>query len=192
MVRLCISGVLVFALSFVACLQTQYDMSAAPAWNFVPSNESYAQAQEPKEQPKPKKPKPQEPAIKVQKPAPMNPPLPKIAQKAPKGIGEVVRIYYVNGELAWEIHFLDGKQHGLTKHFYSNGQLRGELNFTHGKANGELIQYYYYGAIKSEEQYQNDLLVGTSKFYTPLGELKKTIRYENGKQVEEREILARN
>ncbi len=193
MVRLCIGGgVLILTLTFVACLQTQYNMSAAPAWNYIPSNDMYFTQLKEQEQSQ---------KVTIASSGTHRGDIGKSLRVAldstnkhssTNGIGEVVRIYYVNGELAWEIHFLDGKQHGLTKHFYSNGQLRGELNFTHGKANGEFIQYYYYGAVKSEEKYENDLLVGTSKFYTPLGELKKTIRYENGKQVDEQEILARN
>lgn len=187
MVRLCNKVVLLsLTVMFVACLQTEYATNAAPAWNYIPKNDAYfAQANEEQKTPNKTNDKPN---IKPR----INPNALKtpIKQDFPKGVGEVVQIYYVNGELAWEIHLLNGKQHGTTKHFYSNGQLRGELNFTNGKANGELIQYYHYGVIKSEERYENDLLVGTSKFYTPLGELKRTVRYENGKQVEELNLLA--
>lgn len=191
MVKFCIQGI-VFALtlSFVACLETQYVAGAAPAWNYIPSNDMYFAKLKEQEQSQ---------KVTIASSGTHRGDTGKslrVALDSPNehsntnGIGEVVRIYYINGELAWEIHFLGGKQHGPTKHFYSNGQLHAQLNFNNGKAHGTLISYYHYGVLKSEEQYENDALVGTSKFYTPLGELKRTVRYENGKQIEESHILA--
>lgn len=174
------------AFGFSSCFKGDSTAFGAPAWNYVPEDDIYFIALK-QEQEKQilitQNEEPQKPGDSHKKLRFDYENLPKNADN--NGSGEVVRIYYANGELAWEIHFLGGKQHGYTKHFYNNGQLAAELNFNNGKAHGELAQYYFYGTLKSKEHYENDYLAGVASFYNTLGELKKTVYYENGEEMGE-------
>lgn len=38
-------------------------------------------------------------------------------------VTETIRNYYDNGQLMWEISYLNGKKHGTWKKYYENGQL---------------------------------------------------------------------
>lgn len=95
----------------------------------------------------------------------------------------VITLYHANGNLAWEISFLKGRQDGATKWYYDNGKLRAQMHFVRGIANGEARSYYKSGILRSEELYENDHPIGESKLYSPKGKLQYSIYYENGKEV---------
>lgn len=95
----------------------------------------------------------------------------------------IVRLYYDNGTLAWEISFKDGKQDGWTKWYYDNGQVRTQMFFVNGDANGESLWYYRHGTLRERGNYANDLANGESKLYTPSGALEYTIIYRDGREI---------
>lgn len=99
----------------------------------------------------------------------------------------VVRLYYDNGAIAWEISFKDGKQDGWTKWYYDNGQVRTQMFFVNGNANGESLWYYRHGVVREQGRYENDLANGESRLYTPKGVLKYTILYRNGREISRQE-----
>jgi len=48
-------------------------------------------------------------------------------------ICDIVKEYYENGQLMWEIPYVRGKKHGTWKGYYENGQLMWEIRYELGK-----------------------------------------------------------
>ncbi len=45
----------------------------------------------------------------------------------------LLKCYNDNGNLAWEYNYLKSQRHGLCKHYYDNGNLRTQYNYNNGK-----------------------------------------------------------
>jgi hypothetical protein len=63
------------------------------------------------------------------------------------------RHYHSNGQLHYEVPYVDGKYHGLERYWHSNGQLCSEQWYYHGqqinKPPNELARLVLYGAPQS-------------------------------------------
>ncbi len=93
------------------------------------------------------------------------------------------QIYYNNGLLADETHYVAGLMHGPSKEYdYDTGCLVSETNYVEGYANGPSKSYYTTGELKKEEFYVDDKIEGLSKSYYKSGELKEETMYVNDKK----------
>ena len=63
--------------------------------------------------------------------------------------------YNENGELEYEIPFVNGLKHGIVKLYYSNGKLREELPYFNGKIVGLSKYYNEDGELISETNWVN-------------------------------------
>ena len=48
-------------------------------------------------------------------------------------ICDIVKEYYENGQLMWEIPYINGKEHGSWKGYYTDGELMWETRYELGK-----------------------------------------------------------
>ena len=80
------------------------------------------------------------------------------------------REYHSNGQLAYEVPFVNGQKHGVVKWWYSNGQLKKEIPMVDGQAHGtlkiwntegQLENIFFYINYKkvSEEEYREYELI---------------------------------
>ena len=83
----------------------------------------------------------------------------------------IIKSYYDNGNLKFEVNYKDGKGNGIVKIYYPNGNLESEANFKDGKKEGLFKGYYENGNIRIEGNYKDDKLEGLSKRYYENGNL---------------------
>ncbi len=70
--------------------------------------------------------------------------------------------YYRNGYKKAEIHFKNGKQHGMARMWHENGNLSHEANFYDGKLEGMATEWYANGEKNKDRFFRNGKLIGSS------------------------------
>jgi antitoxin component YwqK of YwqJK toxin-antitoxin module len=79
--------------------------------------------------------------------------------------------YYSNGELRSERSRVDGKLHGMVKHWYQNGQLRSERPYVDGMPHGMIKWWYRDGQLGAETFYVDGVIHGVAKWWSPNGDI---------------------
>jgi antitoxin component YwqK of YwqJK toxin-antitoxin module len=69
--------------------------------------------------------------------------------------------YYRNGYKKAEIHFKDGKQHGVAKMWYENGQQSNEATFYNGKLEGMATEWFSNGEKNKDRIFRDGKLTGS-------------------------------
>ena len=67
---------------------------------------------------------------------------------------EIKTLYWNNGQVLSQIHYLDGKRDGSCRQWYKNGQLMNEGFYKNGKMIGYWMSYYENGQIESHGTYK--------------------------------------
>ena len=49
----------------------------------------------------------------------------------------IYKSYYKNGQLKYEVNYIDGKKNGIEKSYYIDGQLFKEVNYINDKKEGQ-------------------------------------------------------
>ena len=96
----------------------------------------------------------------------------------------VIIDYYKNGELKYEIDYLNGEKSGKGTEYYYNGELRYEGQYFNGEKNGKGKEYYNDGKLFYQGEYLNGKINGEGKHYTYEGIFVQDIfegQYKNGK-----------
>ena len=68
----------------------------------------------------------------------------------------------MNGQLASEVPYKDGKEEGLSRSWYENGSLWNETNWKDGKEEWLMRSWYANGQLKMARCYSNDKEVDMS------------------------------
>lgn len=116
-------------------------------------------------------------------------------------------VYYENGVIAWEGHYLNGKLDGIARFFYDTGVIQAQrsysdgiqtgqakifnpegnffalFNIQNGRKNGIATYFYPGGTPFKSETYVNGIKDGPEIIYGRGGEIKSEINYHNGKPV---------
>lgn len=93
--------------------------------------------------------------------------------------------YYQNGTdklLSVEHYNKNGELHGERKVFYKNGELAEEEHYVNGQLDGISKWYAENGVVLKAFTYKNDELHGISKYYNFKGDLLIEGKYKNGKK----------
>lgn len=104
----------------------------------------------------------------------------KFQYRKPDG---VYTTYHLNGNINYEVHFVDEKKHGTFKTYYSNGVLSTYIDYVNDKKHGKDISFTNSGIISSEKDYKNNQLHGEFKFYYPNGVVKFIETYVKNKFI---------
>jgi hypothetical protein len=94
-----------------------------------------------------------------------------------------VKFTYKEGKLASEEPFVNGRIHGVAKHYYSNGNLRTVIEYKEAKRHGTMLSYYETGEKHGDIPYENGKVNGTRHNYKKDGSMTMVCTYENGKPV---------
>ena len=92
--------------------------------------------------------------------------------------------YYPDGQLSYEVNYLNGEPHGLFKSYYLNGQLSGQTNYLNGERHGYCKSYYHNGKLSYETTYVKGKQHGSYKAYFDNGKLLNEKNYINGIEQE--------
>ena len=57
------------------------------------------------------------------------------------------REWHKNGQLWWEVPYVNGEQHGVEKHWYGDGQLACETPYVNGEIHGMRKMWYSNGRL---------------------------------------------
>ena len=71
---------------------------------------------------------------------------------------EIIREYWDNGQLEYEIPYVNGKQHGIAKWWHPNGQLRWETTYINGRQHGSAQWWYENGDVNFASIWNKDRL----------------------------------
>jgi len=82
-------------------------------------------------------------------------------------------VYYDNGQLAQQEHYVNGKLEGISKWYAKNGTLIKVFNFENDELHGEAKYYNDKGELLAEGQYKRGKTVGKWNYYEN-GKLVKT------------------
>jgi antitoxin component YwqK of YwqJK toxin-antitoxin module len=94
----------------------------------------------------------------------------------------IFKEWHSNGNLMYEIPYINGKEHGIWKHWYDNGILRNEKSYVDGKLHGILKGWYKNGNLECEHSFINGDEHGIFKDWYENGNLKYEKSYINGKK----------
>jgi len=82
--------------------------------------------------------------------------------------------YYESGKMRFHYPLLDGKFHGICRHWYESGQLLSEEYYCKGLLEGIRKRWYENGQLDEQVNYRNGLLEGVAKRWHPSGALEAT------------------
>jgi antitoxin component YwqK of YwqJK toxin-antitoxin module len=71
----------------------------------------------------------------------------------------IVRYYYLNGQVEYEIEYQNGKRHGKTIRWYEDGKKKYENKYQNGRLHGKFIGWHENGNKRYEYEYQNGILL---------------------------------
>ena len=94
----------------------------------------------------------------------------------------LVRAYYGNGNIRYEMPYKKGKREGLHKTFYKNGALESERPYKDDKLEGQIKDYYENGKVEHENFFQNGKEKGPEKRYYGNGALSSEVVFRDGYQ----------
>jgi len=89
----------------------------------------------------------------------------------------VVKYYREDGNLYWEIHYLQDQRHGKSIGWYENGQLQWETGYHQGQMHGKDIKWYTNGQLYWEINYIQKQRHGKSIFWDKSGQTRWEIDY---------------
>jgi antitoxin component YwqK of YwqJK toxin-antitoxin module len=93
------------------------------------------------------------------------------------------KVYYVNGKVAYEVNYVDGKRDGAFRWYEEeNGALVKNVHYKMGHFHGSDKTYYPDGTLEHEVNYEDDKKVGWQKDYYSTGQLAIIVKYVNGKK----------
>ncbi|MEJ5350202.1 MAG: TonB family protein [Melioribacteraceae bacterium] len=95
----------------------------------------------------------------------------------------IIKSYYPDGNLYYEISYVNDVLDGTSFWYYPNGNLKTMKEFSKGKLNGYVRQFYESGLIKEEFYVKDGIINGTHRIYYENGALKEINIYEEGKLV---------
>ena len=72
---------------------------------------------------------------------------------------EMRRWYYSVGTLEYEVPYVDGEKHGITKVYYEAGALKCVMLYVNGKPNGIQKEYHETGVLFHEAVWKNGALL---------------------------------
>ncbi|MDH7603547.1 MAG: TonB family protein [Melioribacter sp.] len=93
----------------------------------------------------------------------------------------IIRSYYPDGNLYYEISYVNDVLDGTSYWYYPNGNLKLMKEFSKGKLNGYVREFYESGLIKEEFYVKDGIKDGTHRIYYENGALKEINIYEEGK-----------
>src|SRR5690606_1336582 len=92
----------------------------------------------------------------------------------------ITKMFYKDGKLHAEIHFKDGKKHGLEKSYYKSGEAM-HIGLNHlGKQDSTWVWFYENGAIEEKSDWINGASHGETITYYKDGSLKAFHFYNTG------------
>jgi len=77
------------------------------------------------------------------------------------------------------------------RHYYSNGQLHYEIPYVNDQRHGVVRDYYSNGQLRFETPYVNGQLHGVEKYWDKEGNLTQEILWANGKEIPVNNKLSR-
>lgn len=89
-------------------------------------------------------------------------------------------IWFKSGKPAQISEWHNGRMNGVMREFYSDGKVKFEMVYTDGKRDGMTVAYFENGKPEIEGSYKNNLRNGDWKFYNQDGTLKYTLKYDKG------------
>jgi antitoxin component YwqK of YwqJK toxin-antitoxin module len=93
------------------------------------------------------------------------------------------RGHYTNGQLWWEIPWVNGRRHGIAKCWYSDGQLMWETPYVNGEKHGIGRCWYENGQLRLEIPYVNDQWHGIRKYWSEDGKLWSIAKWHRGQKL---------
>lgn len=94
----------------------------------------------------------------------------------------IERIYYNNGQLAYEVHNIDNKRDGVLKWYEREGPLIKETHYKMGKMHGTDKIYFDNGKLQFSVNFVDDKKEGIEKEYYSTGQLASKVNYIHGKR----------
>jgi antitoxin component YwqK of YwqJK toxin-antitoxin module len=88
--------------------------------------------------------------------------------------------------------YLNGKEHGLAKHFHDNGQVKSLRYNKNGWKEGEHIGWFESGRKQFEYHFKNDMFEGNQKEWLADGMLYSDLNYEKGMESGSQRVWYRN
>ena len=88
--------------------------------------------------------------------------------------------YYENGNLQFEVNYVNGIQEGAYKQYFQNGKLAKTGAFEKGKKNGNWVNFYENEQVQSKGLYVNGLRAGTWTAFFENSKKKSEQFYQNG------------
>lgn len=82
-----------------------------------------------------------------------------------KSKGKLVIDYYISGEKAQEVYYVDGKPDGKYSFYYKSGALKIAGKYSEGKKDGIWKTFSKLGKIKEKGKYKDDEKVGIWKIF---------------------------
>ncbi len=95
----------------------------------------------------------------------------------------IIRSYYPDGNLYYEISYVNDVLDGTSYWYYPSGNLKAMKEFSKGKLNGYVREFYESGLIKEEFYVKDGIKDGTHRIYYENGALKEINIYEEGKLI---------
>lgn len=89
-------------------------------------------------------------------------------------------LYYPDGNVKLEQHYLFGSLQGPSTYYGPNGQILALSYYVKGKKEGNAKYYYPSGKLYSIQGYRNGMPEGTHEFFYENGYLKSSLPYKNG------------
>jgi antitoxin component YwqK of YwqJK toxin-antitoxin module len=82
------------------------------------------------------------------------------------------RAHYINGQLHWEIPYVNGQMHGIGRSWYKNGQLEYEISYVNGQNHGIARYWKENGKLWSIDKFHRGQKVIDLRFYPIPGDSK--------------------
>ena len=91
--------------------------------------------------------------------------------------------FYENGQLEWQLEYINGEENGLSKMYHESGKLSARVKMVDGEENGLLEIYYENGQLAVRGEYVNGKKNGIRERYSIDGELELREVWEDGELV---------
>jgi uncharacterized protein len=90
------------------------------------------------------------------------------------------KVYFTNGRLSSENHYMDDQFEGKQYSYYQNGQLSSCSEYHHDMLNGLSMSYYSDGKIYFERYYMEDQPNGAIYYYFPNEKIQRMVVFNKG------------
>ncbi len=93
------------------------------------------------------------------------------------------KVYYINGKLAFETYYKDGKRDGVLRWYEeSNGAIIKETHYKAGMQHGMEKRFFADGTLEHEVRFVDDKREGFQKDYYSTGQLAEVVKFVHGKR----------